>query len=123
MGGRGSFASGNNVPFRYETVGKISGVKVLKGINGKLGLPEESHASKSYILVHPDGAFKQYREFNPDHTANFDIDFHPEYKISGHYKPIYHIHFYLNGVRDKVGRRLTFEEYNKYKKYFGGKKQ
>ena len=33
MGGRGTFAAGNPVPYRYETVGKIGGVKVIQGIN------------------------------------------------------------------------------------------
>ena len=30
MGGRGTYASGNNVSYTYETVGKIEGVKVLQ---------------------------------------------------------------------------------------------
>lgn len=34
---------------------------------------------------------------------------------------IFHIHFYNNGVRDKIGRKLTSEEYDKYKKYFRGR--
>ena len=32
MGGRGTFASGNPVPYTYNTVGKIEGVKVLQGV-------------------------------------------------------------------------------------------
>jgi hypothetical protein len=32
MGGRGTYAAGNNVPYTYETVGKIEGVKVLQGL-------------------------------------------------------------------------------------------
>ena len=32
MGGRGTYASGNNVPFTYEPIGKIAGVKILKGL-------------------------------------------------------------------------------------------
>ena len=32
MGGRGTFASGNNVAYSYETVGKYEGDKILKGI-------------------------------------------------------------------------------------------
>ncbi len=35
----------------------------------------------------------------------------------------YHIHFYRNGVRDKLGRLLSDDEYEKYKKYFGGRKR
>ena len=39
MGGRGTFASGNNVAYSYETVGKIEGVKVLQGLGQKHDLP------------------------------------------------------------------------------------
>ena len=64
MGGRGTFASGNNVPYTFETVFKIEGVKVSKVIldeNGKPvsnqhGLPAESHScwriSKSEKMKH-----------------------------------------------------------------------
>lgn len=53
MGGRGTFAAGNPVPYVYETDtsffsgGKFNGVKVLKGVegSGKHGLPESSHSS------------------------------------------------------------------------------
>ena len=39
MGGRGTFAAGKIVPYTYETVGKIHDIKILKGTNGKHGLP------------------------------------------------------------------------------------
>lgn len=32
MGGRGTYALGKNVPYTYETVGYINGVKVLQGL-------------------------------------------------------------------------------------------
>lgn len=35
MGGRGTFAIGNIVAYTYSTTGKIEGVKVLTGLNGK----------------------------------------------------------------------------------------
>ena len=41
MGGRGTYALGNNVPFSYRTVDTIHGVKVLEGVSGKHSLPEE----------------------------------------------------------------------------------
>ena len=44
MGGRGTFAFGNMVAYTYQTTGTISGVKVLSGLNGKHGLPEEAHS-------------------------------------------------------------------------------
>lgn len=122
MGGRETFASGNNVPYRYETVGKINGVKVLKGKGKNHNLPQEAHSSKAYIAVYPNGAFKQYREFNADRTVKFDIDNHPKPSISGNRDSVFHIHFYSNGIRNKKGRPLTDAEYKKYMKYFGGKK-
>ena len=77
MGGRGTFAAGNNVAYQYETVGTIEGVKVLEKINKKssTALPEEAHKSSAYILIGKDGEVRQYREFNADHTAKFDIDY------------------------------------------------
>ena len=121
MGGRGTFASGNSVPYTYETIEKINGVKVLQGLGGKHNLPEESHSSNAYILTDRAGNFVRFREFNSYHTSKFDIDYHPERKISGHYNPIFHIHEYNNGIRDPLGRTLTDAEYKKYKKFFRGR--
>lgn len=59
MGGRGTFAAGNIVAYTYETIGKIAGVKVLAGLNGKHGLPEEAHSSRAYIALKPDGTFHE----------------------------------------------------------------
>ena len=58
MGGRGTFASGNTVPYTYNTVVKIGGIKVLKGMQGKHGLPEEAHSSNAYISLHPNGSVR-----------------------------------------------------------------
>lgn len=43
MGGRGTFASGDNVAYTYETVGYIEGVKVLqpKNASRSFKIPEE----------------------------------------------------------------------------------
>lgn len=66
MGGRGTFAIGNNIPYSYKTVDKIDGVKVLQPIDDKksLKLPEEAHSSSSYVLLDKDGVFHQYREYD-----------------------------------------------------------
>lgn len=123
MGGRGTYAVGNNVPFSYKMVDKIEGVKVLQGTGQAHNLPEEAHSSKAYIKVNSSGDFIRYREFNENKTARFDIDHHIESKITGNRNErVFHIHFYnKDGVRDIVGRRLTNEEYEKYKKYFRGR--
>lgn len=59
MGGRGTFASGNTVPYTYNTVGKIDGVKILKPMDSSksLKLPEEAHSSSSYVLLDKDNVF------------------------------------------------------------------
>ena len=66
MGGRGTFAAGNNVPYKYKTVEIIEGVKVLqpKDPKSSYNLPVESHSSSSYILLDKAGVFRQYREYN-----------------------------------------------------------
>lgn len=38
MGGRGTFAKGNNVPYVYKTVGEIEGVPVSEGRSVAKGL-------------------------------------------------------------------------------------
>lgn len=116
MGGRGTFANGRTVAYRYETVGTVNGTKVLqkKDKRESAGLPEEAHSSSAYILLNRNGEFKRYRKYAPDHTPLFDIDLHPEPKITGDRNNVYHIHFYRNGVRDLVGRRSTDEEYRLY---------
>ena len=124
MGGRGTFASGNNVAYTYETVGKIKGVKVLQGMNGVKGLPVEAHSSSAYIQLHPDGTFKMYREFDKDHYLVKEIAYHREPKLTGNSEPVLHIHEYKrDNFADRKPRLLTSEEFKKYKKYFKGVKQ
>ena len=114
MGGRGTFASGKIVPYTYETIGRIGDIKVLKGLNGKHGLPEEAHSSRAYISLHPNGNTKQLRVYNSNLTAKTDI----EYSVHQG-KLSFHAHDYINGVRQPA-RSLTASEKEKYKKYFGG---
>lgn len=113
MGGRGTFASGNNAAYTYETIGKIGGIKILKGMPGKHGLPEEAHSSNSYISLHPNGSVKQLRIYHSNHTAKTDIEF------SMHRgRMTLHAHDYVNGVRQSP-RDLTSEEIKQYRKLFG----
>lgn len=122
MGGRGTFAAGNPVPYSYETVGKIGGVKVIKGINSdSKGLPAEAHSSNAYIQLHPDGKFKMYREYDKDHYLVKEIAYHPEPQLTGNHNPFLHIHEYKrDNFTDRKPRLLTNDEYEKYKKYFRG---
>ena len=122
MGGRGTFASGNSVAYNYETVGKIEGVKVLKGISGKHSLPEEAHSSDAYIKLKPDGTFHEMRIYDKDHYLVKEIAYHPEPSLTGNrHENVLHIHEYgRDNFGDRPVRLLTKEEYTKYKKYFKG---
>lgn len=116
MGGRGTYAVGKNVSYTYKTVGKIEGVKVLKGLVGKHGLPEEAHSSSSYISLYNDGSVKQIRVYNKDHTSFVDI----EYSVHQGHKKL-HAHDYIAGERQKA-RDLSDNELKKYSRFFGDAK-
>ena len=121
MGGRGTFAAGNNAAFMYETLGFIDGVKVLRGLPGFKGLPVEAHSSTAYIQLHPDGKFKMYREFDSNHYLVKEIAYHREPKLSGNNKPVLHIHEYEHDNFDnRTPRLLTKKEYENTKNILWG---
>lgn len=124
MGGRGTFAAGKSAAYTYETVGKISGVKVLRGLEGKHGLPEEAHGSFAYIKLKPDGTFHEMRIYDKDHYLVREIAYHPEPNINnGNQKDnVLHVHDYpvRNDFRVRPPHKITKEEYYKYRKYFKG---
>ena len=123
MGGRGTFARGNNVLYTYETVGFIEGVKVLQGLPGYKGLPVESHSSFAYIQLHPDGTFRMLREFDSEHYLVREIAYHPEPDLTGNRAPILHIHEYQrDNFHDRPARLLTDAEKIKYQRFFKGVK-
>ncbi|MBR3416367.1 MAG: hypothetical protein IKH09_06705 [Clostridia bacterium] len=126
MGGRGTFASGNPVPYTYETVDKIDGVKVLRPMDSSkaLKLPEEAHSSPSYILLDKDGVFHQYREYNENHEITLEIGYHHEPELGK--GDVLHIHIlgkpgidYHNDPTT-IKRKLTRAEYAQYKSFFKG---
>lgn len=124
MGGRGTYALGNNVPYTYETVGYIDGIKVLQGLPGYKGLPIEAHSSSAYIQLHPDGTFRMLREYDSDHYLIREIAYHPEPKLSGNHAPVLHIHEYQrDNFQDRKGRLLTEAEKTKYRRFFKGVKE
>jgi hypothetical protein len=124
MGGRGTFAVGNIVPYQYKTVDKIEGVKVLEPIDStkSFNLPAESHSSSSYIGLDKNGVFHQYREYNSNHDIVFEIDYHYEQGLSKNGEHVFHVHDYLKPGIDNRGkaREMTQSEYEKYKKFFRG---
>ena len=121
MGGRGTYAAGKNVDYTYKTVGKIGNVKILEGLGKKHDLPAEAHSSEAYIQLYPDGNFKMLRLYDKDHYLTTEIGYHPEKDLDPSRKPILHIHKYKrDNFTDRTPRLLTTDEYEKYKKYFGG---
>lgn len=48
MGGKGTYAIGNNVGYTYQTVGKIDGVKVLKGMGNLSNRPNRLLTAQEY---------------------------------------------------------------------------
>lgn len=119
MGGRGTFAAGNNVAYKYETVGKIGNVKILSPFSGSLKLPEEAHSSGAYVLLDRHGIFKQYREYDKDHYLTFEIGWHHEPKIDPKADKVFHVHEYARDF-GRTTRPITSEEFVKYKKFFKG---
>ncbi len=124
MGGRGTFAIGNNVDYTYETIGKIEGIKVLNGLNGKHGLPEEAHSSSAYIKLKPDGTFHEMRIYDKNHYLIKEIAYHPEPKLNhgNRIENVLHVHDYpeKNNFKIRPPHLITKNEYKKYKKYFKG---
>ncbi len=129
MGGRGTFAAGNPVPYTYQTVDSIEGVKVLRGIDGKHSLPESSHLSNAYIKLKPDGTFHEMRIYDNSHTLSMEIAYHPEKSLTGNnHTLVLHYHTYDERFsRNATGpfmrspaKRLSDEMKRKYKKYFKG---
>ncbi len=113
----------------FETVGFIEGIKVLKGLNGKHGLPESSHSSNAYIKLKPDGTFHEMRIYDNNHTLCIEIAYHPEKSLTGNnHTPVLHYHIYDERFsRNSTGAfmrspAICLPEVMKrtYKKYFRG---
>lgn len=120
MGGRGTFAAGNIVAYTYETIGKIAGIKVLSGLNGKHGLPEEAHSSRAYIKLKPDGTFHEMRLYDQDHYLTFELAFHPEPSLDPSRKPILHYHLYNRDFERSRAIKATKAMVKHFKKYLKG---
>lgn len=119
MGGRGTFASGlENTPFEYKTIGVYHGIKVLEGIGSKHDLPVESHSSPAYAKLFKDGSIQMIRFYDSNKFLYLEIGYHPEPKLTGHSRPIYHAHDYTQSFQRSSARFLTDDEKNNYKEFF-----
>lgn len=123
MGGNGSFASGINSPYdKYEEVGYIGGLKVLKGIQGHHKLPEESKTGNAYIILDDKNNVRRVRFYRKNHKALLDVEYHGEENLTGdRNKKVYHYHTYTKGKRS-TAKLFTEKQLNKYIKYFEGVK-
>lgn len=119
MGGRHTYAAGKmDTPFTYKTVGMFHGIKVLEGLGGKHNLPEEAHTSSAYAKLCKDGNLQMLRFYDKDKYLVLEIGFHPESSLTGHRRPVYHIHEYSRDNFDHRPPRLfTQDDIKKYGKY------
>lgn len=124
MGGRGTYAIGNNVEYTYETVGKVDDVKVLFGKKGTglHDLPSESHSSNMYLKLHKDGTLNMLRIYDDEHYLCAEIAYHPEPDLTGDRKPVLHIHYYDHEFNRTNAAYLDKATFDKYKKYLVGRK-
>ena len=129
MGGRGTFAAGKSVPYTYEKVDEIEGIKVLKGLNGEHSLPETAHSSSAYIKLDDNGNFREMRLYDKNHCLYMEIAYHKEKTLTGNnHEPVLHYHTYDNNF--SMSKDAPFYRSNatilpndlkeKYKKYFKG---
>ncbi len=120
MGGRGTFAIGNMVAYTYETIGFIEGIKILSGLNGKHGLPEEAHSSHAYIKLKKDGTFHEMRVYDKDHYLKFEIAYHPEPSLDKSRKPVLHYHVYDRNFHRSSAIKMSKPMKKHFKKYLKG---
>ena len=120
MGGRGTFAIGNMVAYTYETIGFIEGIKILSGLNGKHGLPEEAHSSHAYIKLKKDGTFHEMRVYDKDHHLKFEIAYHPEPSLDKSRKPVLHYHVYDRNFHRSSAMKMSKPMKKHFKKYLKG---
>lgn len=121
MGGRGTYAVGNDVAYRWRTVGVIGGVKVLEPLSGARKLPEEAHTSGAYVLLDRHGIFHQYREYDESHYVRFEIGYHVERNIDPSGNPVLHVHEYEpDDFSSRKPRPITRTEYERYRHLFKG---
>lgn len=129
MGSTGAYLkTGGFKEYGWEEAGSMYGVKVLKKKTKgkeKQSLPPFSNApGTAYILLNPDGSFKQFCQYGEDRSLEFVID----YGRHGGKYPNLHIHRYKNSQRQGEPEIIASKEkgilnqalYNKYKKFLKG---
>ena len=116
MGSRGAFLpqGGFSEPLKYQEIGKIGDVKVLRDPTAKKqSLPQRANTSSAYVGVDSRGVVKQLRVFEKRFPA-IDIDFGHSHHC-GLAKEDFHVHEYPNGERSNVSRALTSAEWARWR--------
>lgn len=126
MGSTGAFLeTGGFNTQEWEEAGKMYGIKILKKkTKGKerQSLPLfSSTPGTAYILLNPDGSFKQFRQYGEDRKPLLDIDY-------GIHKGKLSLHIHHkreNGsepdiIASKEDGIVNERLYNKYKKFLKG---
>ena len=116
MGSRGAFLphGGFSEPLKYQEIGKIEGVKVLRDPTAKKqSLPQRANTSSAYAGVDSRGVVKQLRVFEKRFPI-IDIDFGHSHH-HGLSQDDFHVHEYLNGERSNVSRALTSAEWIRWR--------
>lgn len=91
---------------------------VFEGLGRNHGLPEESHGSLAYAKLYRDGNLQQLRFYNAEKRLLFEIGYHRERKLTGHYREVYHMHEYGSDMQRGDARFLTEDEIKKFERYF-----
>ena len=125
MGSTGAFlVTGGFKEQGWKEAGSMFGIKILKKIaktgKEKQSLPPFSNTpGTAYILLNPDGSFKQYRQYKEDRGIDFDID----YGKHGNEISL-HIHRGRSGNFELIASKkqgiVNQELYNKFKKFLKG---
>ena len=126
MGSTGAFIdTGGFREYKWSEAGIKHGIKILRKKtvgNERQSLPPFSNTpGTAYLLLNPDGSFKQFRQYGENRNAEFDID----YGKHGNEVSL-HIHHYKNGhkkptiIASKTKGIIDHSLYNKYKKILIG---
>ncbi len=129
MGSSGSYLkSGGFTSQKWEQVGAIKGIKIIKKIGIKKSvmgnLPLYSNTpGTAYILLKPNGQFGQFRQYGEDRKAKIDID----YGIHKN-KLSLHMHTYNRNGREHNPIIIAYPKssiinknlYKKYKRFLKG---
>lgn len=127
MGGRGTYAKGNNVPYQWKTDIKIDGIKALVGLGkGVHKLPVESHSSGVYARLDHDGTLRELRFYDGNRNLRLEIAYHPEAPLARRAgvpldQPILHYHTYDANLNRTRADFLTPAMRKRYSRLFGRK--